>query len=141
MRIIGKPMDSNNGYPFFGVITLLSDSTLRVMKNGKKQWKGFGTFEPAAKGDRKGRNTVTMSTGLDTKFADMLVSWPKGTRLLVAGFMHLSDYWTQRQGHEVYELQVEFIHDQHDYHAANSENSDEDSFSADDSSIGYDPGF
>lgn len=141
MRIIGKPIDAKNGYPFFGVVTLLTDSSLRVMKNGKLQWKGFGAFEPSEKKDRSGRNTVSMTTNLDTDFADMLIAWPKGTRLLVAGFMQLSEYWTKRQGKEVYEMQVEFIHDQHNYRAAAGEVLEHTDFPTEDDASDYDPGF
>lgn len=141
MRLIGKAINSKNGYPFFGVVTLLKDSAVKQMRNGKLQWKGFGSFEAPAKGDQSGKNTVSMTTGLDTDFAGMLIDWPKGTRLLVGGFMQQSDFWTQKRGQETFELVVEFIHDQHNYRSASEPDTATDVGTQMREYSDYDPGF
>lgn len=143
-RLVGKPNDPQNGYPWVGTVTLLKDAQLFTMKNGKKQWKAFGTFEKAAKGDRSGKNAVSMTTGFDDELASKLIAWPKGTRLFVQGSMVKSEYWTQRNGRESFELVVEYVHDQHDYHAAQNDDMDRDAFGnagEDDYGNQYDPGF
>jgi hypothetical protein len=143
-RIIGKPIDPQNGYPWVGTVTLLKDSRVTTMKNGKKQWKGFGAFEKSAKGDRSGKNAVGLTTGFDSDLADRLIDWPKGTRLFVQGAMVKSDYWTQKNGTDSYELVVEYVHDQHDYHAAQNDALDKEAFdgvSEDEYGNSYDPGF
>lgn len=140
-RIVGNPINkSQNGYPWLGTITLLKDSRVTTMKNGKKQWRGFGTFEKAEKGDRSGKNAVGLTTGLDSALASKLIDFPKGTVLFVVGSMVKSDYWTQQNGHDTYELVVEFVHDQHDYHAAVNTTGESDA-SVDAYGNDYDPGF
>lgn len=119
-RIVGKPINIKNGFPWVGVITLVKDSRVVTMRNGKKQWSGFGTFEETPKGEKNEKYTVGVNTGFNSGLADMLIAFPKGTRLLIFGSMKLSEYWTQRKGKETYELVAEFVHDQHDYYAANN---------------------
>lgn len=123
-RIIGKAMEPENGYPWFGTVTLLKDATVVTLKNNIKQWRAFGAFERAKKGDKSGKTTVGMTTVLDGELAGMLIEWKKGTRLFVAGAMKKNEYRTQKNGKEIYELNVEYVHDQHDYHAAQNEELD-----------------
>lgn len=143
MRLHGKPMDPASGYPWLGTVKLLKDSRVSTTKTGRKQWRGFGAFESTGK--REGGNNVTvgMSTGLNFDLADKLIDWPKGTVLLVVGEMKYSDYWTQRNGVQSYELVVDFVHDQHDYHAAQNDALDEAAFGGTEDAYGnsYDPGF
>lgn len=117
-RLFGKPINKANGFPWMGTVTLLKDSTIRMLSNGKKQWSGFGSFEKSEKGDRTGKTAISMTTGLNDQLARCLIAWPKGTVLFVVGELQLSDYWTQRNGRDSYELSVQFVHDQHDYNAA-----------------------
>ena len=120
MRLLGNPLFKQNGYPKFGVVTLLKKASLTMMKNGKYQWKAFAEMEKPPKGvDQKPdvQNAITLTTGFDDHLAKKLIEWDKGTRLLVAGYVRQSDYWTQRTGKPTYEIQVEFVHDQHDYAA------------------------
>lgn len=141
-RIFGKPKIPSSGYPFFGVVTLLKNATRSTMKNGKKQWKAFGSFEKPPKGDRSRDTTVSMTTGFDSDLAQQLIEWPKGTRLLVAGALQKSDYWTQRNGRESFELVVEFVHDQHDYNSAANQAADAESYGGtDEYGDSYDSGF
>ena len=116
MRLWQKPLIEANGYPWVGVVTLLKDATIRILKNGKKQWTAFAEFERKPKtAPKDAGNTVSLTTGFDTDLADKLIVWAKGTRLFVAGSLKYSDYWTQRNGVKSYQLEVEFVHDQHDY--------------------------
>lgn len=141
-RIFGKPKVDGNGYPFLGTVTLLKNATRSTMKNGKMQWKAFGSFEKAPKGDRNNDTTVSMTTGFDDELAKQLIEWPKGTRLLVCGALQKSDYWTQRNGRDSFELVVEFVHDQHDYAAAANQAADEAAYGGtDEYGDSYDSGF
>jgi hypothetical protein len=120
MRLLGNPLFKQNGYPMLGVVTLLKKASLTMMKNGKYQWKAFAEMEKPPKGMEQKpdvQNAITLTTGFDDHLAKKLIEWDKGTRLLVAGFVRQSDYWTQRTGKPTYEIQVEFVHDQHDYAA------------------------
>lgn len=120
MRLLGNPLFKQNGYPMIGVVTLLKKASLNMMKNGKYQWKAFAEMEKPPKGMEQKpdvQNAITLTTGFDDHLAKKLIEWDKGTRLLVAGFVRQSDYWTQRTGKPTYEIQVEFVHDQHDYAA------------------------
>lgn len=120
MRLLGNPLFKQNGYPMFGVVTLLKKASLTMMKNGKYQWKAFAEMEKPPKGMEQKpdvQNAITLTTGFDDHLAKKLIEWDKGTRLLVAGYVRQSDYWTQRTGKPTYEIQVEFVHDQHDYAA------------------------
>lgn len=117
MRLWGKPVLEQNGYPWMGVVTLLKDATARELKNGKMQWSAFAEFEKKPREIRDAGNVVSMTTEFDDELARKLMAWPKGTRLLVAGMLEYSDYWTQRNGKKTYQLVVEFVHDQHDYAA------------------------
>lgn len=144
MRLLGNPLFKQNGYPMFGVVTLLKKASLTMMKNGKYQWKAFAEMEKPPKGmDQKPdvQNAITLTTGFDDHLAKKLIEWDKGTRLLVAGYVRQSDYWTQRTGKPTYEIQVEFVHDQHDY-AAEMKNDYEQEMSDGYSAGEYeDPGF
>lgn len=120
MRLLGNPLFKQNGYPMVGVVTLLKKASLTMMKNGKYQWKAFAEMEKPPKGMEQKpdvQNAITLTTGFDDHLAKKLIEWDKGTRLLVAGYVRQSDYWTQRTGKPTYEIQVEFVHDQHDYAA------------------------
>lgn len=120
MRLLGNPLFKQNGYPMLGVVTLLKKASLTMMKNGKYQWKAFAEMEKPPKGMEQKpdvQNAITLTTGFDDHLAKKLIEWDKGTRLLVAGYVRQSDYWTQRTGKPTYEIQVEFVHDQHDYAA------------------------
>lgn len=143
MRLHGKPMDSGSGYPWIGTVKLLKNSVVQTMKNGKKQWRGFGAYEHPNKKTNGVNVTVSMTTGLDFELANMCIDWPKGTRLLVAGEMTYSDFWTQKNGVPSYELIVEFVHDQHNYHDAQNDALDEAAFGGNNDEYGnsYDPGF
>ena len=141
-RIFGKPKIEGNGYPFLGTVTLLKNATRNTMKNGQMQWKAFGSFEKTQKGTRNDATAVSMTTGLDSDLAKQLIEWPKGTRLMVFGALHKSDYWTQRNGKESFELVVEFVHDQHDYHAAQNAELDKAAYDGtDEYGNSYDSGF
>lgn len=120
MRLLGNPLFKQNGYPMVGVVTLLKKASLNMMKNGKYQWKAFAEMEKPPKGMEQKpdvQNAITLTTGFDDHLAKKLIEWDKGTRLLVAGYVRQSNYWTQRTGKPTYEIQVEFVHDQHDYAA------------------------
>lgn len=140
-RLFGKPINKANGFPWMGTVTLLKDSTIRMLSNGKKQWSGFGSFEKSEKGDRSGKNAISMTTGLNDQLARYLIAWPKGTVLFVVGELQLSDYWTQRNGRDSYELSVQFVHDQHDYNAASDPVADDASGAAQYSNGYVDAGF
>ena len=101
MRLLGNPLFKQNGYPMFGVVTLLKKASLTMMKNGKYQWKAFAEMEKPPKGmDQKPdvQYAITLTTGFDDHLAKKLIEWDKGTRLLVAGYVRQSDYWPQRTG-------------------------------------------
>lgn len=118
MRIWGKPLLEENGYPWIGVVTLLKDAQKRTNASGKEFWSAFVEFEKKPKNaPRNLGNVVGITTGKNTELAGKLISWPKGTKLLIAGELNCSDYWTQRNGEKTYELTVEYVHDQHDYAA------------------------
>lgn len=140
MRIISTPKRKDNGFPFIGTVTLLKDSEIRQPKDGLYIWQGFGRVERVPKGEFD--SSVTYSISAMKPLSTMLVAWPKGTVLFIAGSMVKDDYWTKREGHEVYKLIAEFVMTQKDYAAelrmaASSGGDDDDGVS----SIEYDPGF
>lgn len=139
-RIVGKPKNKKNGFPWGGVVTLLKDSVVSTMRNGKKRWSGFGTFEDAPDGEKYGEYTVSVNTGKRSKLADKLIAFPKGTDLFIFGAMVLNTYQTQKKGKETYDLVAEYVHDQHDYYAANNARLDA-QVPVDEYGNNYDPGF
>lgn len=149
MRLHGKPMIASNGYPWMGTVKLMKDSAVHTLKNGKKQWRGFGVFEESRKKDDKYKGekadvSVGMTTATNFELADMLIAWPKGTRLLVAGEMTYSEFWSQKNGKATYDLVVEFVHDQHNYRAAQNDEPEDDPYGdmpEDAYGNSYDPGF
>lgn len=118
MRLMGKPIQEGNGYPWLGTVILLKDASIITMKNGKKQFRAFGTCEHVERGKDCSMCTVSMTTGKNGDLASKLLAWPKKTVLFVAGAMTKSDFWTQKNGKASYELILEFVGIQLDYAAA-----------------------
>ena len=148
MRLWGKPLIEESGYPWIGVVTLLKESNKRTFSNGKECWSAFVEFEKKPKNAPKNLgNVVGITTGFDTELAKKLIAWPKGTRLLIAGSMKYSDYWTQKNGQKTYQVEVEWVHDQHDYAAVEkAEQGHADAYESgdygnDDAAVDYDVDF
>lgn len=141
MRIIGKAKRNDNGYPFICVMTLLKDSEIKHPKDGFTVWNGYGRVERIPKGERD--QSVIYSVTALSPLADNLIAWPKGTVLLIAGNLVRDEYWSKRNGTDVFKIMAEFVHDQHNYAAAStsggSAGNDNDDGVFDESS--YDPGF
>ena len=118
MHIIGKPTFSHNGYPWVGVVTLITDSKIIPTKSGRKIWNAYAKHEAPPKNasqEERSKGNINITTGYNMDLADQLTTFPKGTLLLVCGHMEKDMYRTKKYGKEVWQLVAEYILAQPDY--------------------------
>ena len=123
-----------------GTARLLKDARVyATSKNNKVIFNAFVDFDWEYKKEDKNPSRAMGVTCYEPASKRMM-AWSKGEIIMVDGLLQKSQYWTQRNGTDTYELVAGFILNQLDYAAAASEKAINDVEEVDDG-IDFDIGF